>query len=97
MELGYALIYLADEAQGGDLLERIKNLRKQMAQELGIMIPSVHVRDNLSLKPGEYQILIKGVEIAKGELLPNYYLAIPPVLIFCLLKEQSPLLNLLLE
>lgn len=78
VELGYALIYLADEAQGGELLERIKNLRKQMAQEIGIMIPSVHVRDNLTLKPGEYQILIKGVEVAKAELLPNYSLAIPP-------------------
>jgi flagellar biosynthesis protein FlhA len=78
VELGYALIYLADETQGGDLLERIKNLRKQLAQEIGIMIPSVHVRDNLTLKPGEYQILIKGVEVAKAELLPNYSLAIPP-------------------
>ncbi len=78
LELGYGLIYLADSAQGGDLLERIKNLRKQMAQELGIIIPSVHVRDNLALKPGEYQILIKGVEVVRAELMPNYYLAIPP-------------------
>ncbi|MEZ0344014.1 MAG: flagellar biosynthesis protein FlhA [Caldimicrobium sp.] len=78
VELGYGLIYLADEAQGGDLLDKIKALRKQLAHEIGIMIPSVHVRDNLSLKPGEYQILIKGVEVAKAELLPNYYLAIPP-------------------
>lgn len=77
LELGYGLIYLADESQGGDLLERIKSLRKQMAQEMGIIIPSVHVRDNLTLKPGEYQILIKGVEVAKFELLPHYYLAIP--------------------
>lgn len=77
VELGYGLIYLADEAQGGDLLERIKSLRKQMAHELGLMIPSVHVRDNLTLKPGEYQILIKGVEVSKAELLPHYYLAIP--------------------
>lgn len=78
VELGYALIYLADETRGGDLLERIKGLRRQLAHELGIVIPSVHVRDNLALKPGEYQILIKGVEIAKAELLPNYYLALPP-------------------
>lgn len=78
VELGYGLIYLADEAQGGDLLDKIKGLRKQLVHEIGIMIPSVHVRDNLSLKPGEYQILIKGVEVAKGELLPNYYLALPP-------------------
>jgi len=77
IELGYGLIYLADENRGGDLLERIKNLRKHLAQELGIMIPSVHVRDNLSLKPGEYSILIKGVEVAKGELMPNYLMALP--------------------
>ncbi|MFN3505288.1 MAG: flagellar biosynthesis protein FlhA [Caldimicrobium sp.] len=77
LELGYGLIYLADEAQGGDLLERIKSLRKQMAQEIGIIIPSVHVRDNLMLKPGEYQILIKGAEVAKAELLPHYLLALP--------------------
>lgn len=78
VELGYALIYLADESRGGDLLERIKGLRKQIAQEMGFIVPSVHVRDNLTLKPGEYQILIKGVEVARGELLPNYYLALPP-------------------
>jgi len=77
LELGYALIYLADENRGGDLLERIKNLRKHLAQDLGIRIPSVHVRDNLSLKPGEYVILIKGVEVAKGELMPNYLMALP--------------------
>ncbi|MCS7199014.1 MAG: flagellar biosynthesis protein FlhA [Caldimicrobium sp.] len=78
VELGYGLIYLADDTRGGDLLERIKGLRKQLAHELGIVIPAVHVRDNLSLKPGEYQILIKGVAVAKAELLPNYYLALPP-------------------
>ncbi len=77
IELGYGLIYLADETRGGDLLERIKNLRRHLAQELGIMIPSVHVRDNLGLKPGEYSILIKGVEVAKGELMPNYLMALP--------------------
>lgn len=77
VELGYGLIYLADESLGGDLLERIKALRRQLANELGIMIPAVHVRDNLMLKPNEYQILIKGVEVAKAELIPNYLLAIP--------------------
>ncbi len=77
IELGYGLIYLADENRGGDLLGRIKNLRKHLAQEIGIMIPPVHVRDNLGLKPGEYCILIKGVEIAKGELMPNYLMALP--------------------
>ena len=77
IELGYGLVYLADENRGGDLLARIKNLRKHLAQELGIMVPPVHVRDNLALKPGEYSILIKGVEVAKGELMPNYLMALP--------------------
>ena len=77
IELGYGLVYLADENRGGDLLARIKNLRKHLAQELGIMVPPVHVRDNLTLKPGEYSILIKGVEVAKGELMPNYLMALP--------------------
>jgi flagellar biosynthesis protein FlhA len=77
IEVGYGLIYLADEQRGGDLLDRIKNLRRQLAQELGIMIPPIHVRDNLSLKPGEYTILIKGVEVAKGELMPEYFMALP--------------------
>ncbi|PMP97715.1 MAG: flagellar biosynthesis protein FlhA [Thermodesulfobacterium geofontis] len=77
IELGYGLIYLADETKGGDLLARIRNLRKHLAQELGIMVPPVHVRDNLALKPGEYSILIKGVEVAKGELMPNYLMALP--------------------
>lgn len=77
IELGYGLIYLADETKGGDLLARIRNLRKHLAQELGIMVPLVHIRDNLALKPGEYSILIKGVEVAKGELMPNYLMALP--------------------
>lgn len=78
IELGYGLIYLADEMRGGDLLEKIKGLRRQFAQDFGLIIPPVHVRDNLTLKPSEYQILIKGVDVARGELLPNYYLALPP-------------------
>lgn len=78
IELGYGLIYLADEMRGGDLLDKIKGLRRQLAQEMGLLIPPVHVRDNLTLKPSEYQILIKGVDVAKAELLPNYFLALPP-------------------
>lgn len=78
IEVGYALISLVDEAQGGDLLERIKNLRKQFALEMGIVIPPIHVRDNLQLKPAEYAILIKGVEVARAELMPGHYLAMAP-------------------
>ncbi|MBX6423602.1 flagellar biosynthesis protein FlhA [Thermosulfurimonas sp. F29] len=75
LEIGYALIPLVDETQGGDLLERIKNLRKQFALEMGVVIPPIHVRDNLQLKPAEYVILIKGVEVARGEVLPGHLLA----------------------
>ncbi|QJA05523.1 flagellar biosynthesis protein FlhA [Thermosulfurimonas marina] len=78
LEIGYALIPLVDEAQGGDLLERIRNLRKQFALDMGLVIPPIHVRDNLQLKPAEYAILIKGVEVARGEVLPGYFLAMGP-------------------
>jgi len=76
LEVGYGLIYLVDASQGGELLQRIKALRKQMALEMGIIVPSIHIRDNLQLRPNEYSVLMKGVEIAKGELLPGHCLAI---------------------
>ncbi len=78
LEVGYALIPLVDETQGGDLLERIRSLRRQFALEMGLIVPPLHVRDNLQLKPGEYVILIKGVEVARAELMPGYYLAMDP-------------------
>ncbi len=76
IEVGYGLIYLVDAAQSGELLQRIKALRKQMALEMGMIVPSIHIRDNLQLRPNEYTVLIKGVEIAKGELMPGHCLAI---------------------
>lgn len=76
LEIGYGLIYLVDENQGGELLRRIKNLRKQLTKELGLLIPLVHIKDNLELKPNEYRLLIKGVEVAKYEVYPGKYLAI---------------------
>jgi len=76
IEVGYGLIPLVDASQGGELLHRIKALRKQMASEMGFILPSVHIRDNLQLKPNEYRVLIKGVEVARGELLAGYHLAI---------------------
>ncbi|MGC9120331.1 MAG: flagellar biosynthesis protein FlhA [Sulfurihydrogenibium sp.] len=76
LEIGYGLIYLVDENQGGELIKRIKNLRKQLTKELGMVIPLVHIKDNLQLKPNEYRILIKGVEVAKYEVQPGKYLAI---------------------
>ena len=76
LEVGYGLIYLVDTAQGGELLRRIKALRRQLAQEMGFVVPSIHIRDNLQLRPNEYVILMKGVEVARGELMPGHYLAI---------------------
>jgi flagellar biosynthesis protein FlhA len=78
LEVGYGLIPLVDMEQGGELLERIKSLRKQYALEMGFIIPPVHLKDNLQLKPGGYSILLRGIEIAKGELMLNHLLAIDP-------------------
>ncbi|NLI81083.1 MAG: flagellar biosynthesis protein FlhA [Deltaproteobacteria bacterium] len=75
-ELGYGLIPLVDESQRGDLLPRIKAIRHQLAMEYGIIVPSMHVRDNLQLKPAEYRLLLKGNPIAKGELVLDHYLAL---------------------
>ncbi|MFW2331429.1 MAG: flagellar biosynthesis protein FlhA [Nitrospinota bacterium] len=76
LEIGYELIPLVDKNQNGELLDRIKAVRRQFALELGIVIPPVHIKDNLSLKSNEYQILIKGVEVSKNEILMNHFLAI---------------------
>jgi flagellar biosynthesis protein FlhA len=78
LEVGYGLIPLVDAAQGGELLQRIKSLRKQLALDMGFIIPAIHIRDNLQLKPNEYSFLLKGVEIARGELMPGYFLTIAP-------------------
>jgi flagellar biosynthesis protein FlhA len=76
VEIGYALIPLVDVAQGGDLLERITSIRRQMAQEVGVILPPVRIRDNVQLKPGRYLIKLKGNEVASGEIMMNRYLAI---------------------
>lgn len=78
LEVGYGLIPLVDTEQGGELLERVKSIRRQFALEMGMIIPPMHIRDNLQLKPNQYSIIIKGVEIAGGELMPGYYLAMNP-------------------
>ncbi|MGQ9812144.1 MAG: flagellar biosynthesis protein FlhA [Dissulfurimicrobium sp.] len=78
LEIGYGLIPLVDEEQGGDLLERIKSIRRQFAQDMGVIVPPVHVRDNLQMGPSEYSILIRGVEVAKGELMIGHLLAMNP-------------------
>jgi flagellar biosynthesis protein FlhA len=78
LEVGYGLIPLVDANQDGDLLPRIKSIRKQFALEMGFIVPPVHIKDNLQLKPNEYNILLKGVTIASGELLPGHFLAMNP-------------------
>ncbi len=78
LEVGYGLINIVDSDQSGDLLERIVSIRKQFAMDLGIVVPSVHIRDNLQLQPGEYQIMIKGVKVAGGVLMADHYLAMDP-------------------
>lgn len=74
LEIGYGLIPLVDAKQGGDLLERVTMIRRQMALEMGLVIPPVRIRDNLQLAPGAYAIKVKGVIVAEGELMPNHYL-----------------------
>lgn len=77
-EFGYALIPLVDAKQGGDLLERIVMIRRQLAIELGVVIPVVRIRDNIQLTPNEYTLKIKGNQVAKGEVLLDHYLAMTP-------------------
>jgi flagellar biosynthesis protein FlhA len=78
LEVGYRLIPLVDKAQGGDLLKRIKGLRKKFAQEVGFLAPTVHIRDNLELRPSGYRITLKGVEVGSGESNHGQFLAINP-------------------
>ena len=78
VEVGYALVALVDEKQGGSLLSRIRAIRRQIAQDTGMVVPSVHVADNLQLGPRAYSILLKGVEVARGDLMPDRLLAINP-------------------
>ncbi len=78
LEVGYGLISLVDKQQDGTLLGRIRAIRRQFATEMGIIIPPIHIRDNLNLSPAQYRVLIKGVEIAGSELMVNHFLAMDP-------------------
>lgn len=89
LEVGYRLIPLVDNAQGGDLLKRIKGLRKKFAQEVGFLTPAVHIRDNLELRPSGYRIMLKGVEIATGESNHGQFLAIDPGMVTGQLLGQT--------
>jgi flagellar biosynthesis protein FlhA len=76
LEVGYGLVALVDQAQGGQLLQRIRALRRHLALQLGFLVPSVHITDNLKLRPREYVVLIRGVELARWEMQPDRMLAI---------------------
>jgi flagellar biosynthesis protein FlhA len=78
LEVGYGLINVVESDKSGDLLERIVSIRKQFALDLGIIVPSIHIRDNLQLAPGEYRVLIKGNKVGGGVLRPDSILAMDP-------------------
>ncbi len=78
LEIGYQLIQLVDAKQGADFLSRVRSIRRQLALDPGVVVPPVHITDNLQLKPKEYRILLKGVAIARGELRPESLMAINP-------------------
>ena len=78
LEVGYRLISLVDQAQNGELLGRIKSIRKKFAQDIGFLVPVVHIRDNLELKPNAYVVKLKGVQIGHGEATPGQWMAINP-------------------
>ena len=78
LEVGYRLISLVDSAQNGELLGRIKSIRKKFAQDIGFLVPVVHIRDNLEIKPNAYVVKLKGVQIGQGEATPGQWMAINP-------------------
>jgi flagellar biosynthesis protein FlhA len=82
LEVGYKLIALVDKQQGGELLARLKGVRRKLTQDLGFLIPAVHVRDNLELAPGQYRVLVHGVPLAGGEIHPDRELALDPGRVF---------------
>jgi flagellar biosynthesis protein FlhA len=82
LEVGYRLIPLVDRAQGGQLLARIKGVRKKLSQEMGFLMPSVHIRDNLDLLPNAYRLTLMGVSVAEAEVYPERELAINPGQVF---------------
>ncbi len=82
LEVGYKLIALVDKAQGGELLARLKGVRRKLTQDIGFLIPAVHVRDNLELAPGAYRVMVHGVPVAGGEIHPDRELALDPGRVF---------------
>ena len=78
MEFGYGIIPLADVNQGGDLLDRVVMIRRQIALELGTVVPMIRLRDNIQLNPNQYIIKIKGIQVSEGEILFDHYMAMNP-------------------
>ena len=76
--MGYGLVNLVDGEKNGDLLERITGIRKQFAMEMGLVVPPLRIRDNLELKPGDYQVLLKGIPVATGSLMVGHLMAMDP-------------------
>ena len=89
LEVGYRLIPLVDKNQGGQLMIRIKGVRKKLSQELGFLIPSVHIRDNLDLSPTAYRISLMGVSVGEAEIMPDMEMAINPGRVFGTLKGNA--------
>jgi flagellar biosynthesis protein FlhA len=82
LEVGFRLIPLVDKAQGGDLMARIKAIRRKQTQDLGFLVPAVHIRDNLDLPPNQYRVVIHGVPVAGGEVYPDRDMALNPGQVF---------------
>ncbi len=89
LEVGYRLIPLVDKNQGGQLMTRIKGVRKKLSQELGFLIPSVHIRDNLDLSPTSYRISLRGVTVGEAEIRPNLEMAINPGQVFGSIQGEA--------
>ena len=89
LEVGYRLIPMVDKSQGGELLARIKGVRKKLSQELGFLVPAVHIRDNLDLGPNQYRITLMGVTFGEAEIRPDWEMAINPGQVFGELKGEK--------
>ncbi|KFA96495.1 flagellar biosynthesis protein FlhA [Vibrio sp. ER1A] len=89
LEVGYRLIPLVDRDQGGELLERVKGVRKKLSQDFGFLIPAVHIRDNLELTPNSYRITLMGVAVGEAEIRPDQELAINPGQVYGLIDGEQ--------
>ncbi|MGL6026625.1 flagellar biosynthesis protein FlhA [Vibrio sp. HDW18] len=89
LEVGYRLIPLVDKDQGGELLERVKGVRKKLSQDFGFLIPSVHIRDNLELTPNSYRITLMGVAVGEAEIRPDQELAINPGQVYGMIDGEA--------